>query len=233
MNIRLLAVPAILLALAACSNQTEEKQGNQDMSHMDHDTSASPAMAHHESMWESVNTAVAVLYPTKGNSASGTLTFTKTGDSSVHIHGTITGLEPNSTHAFHIHEFGDASSADGMSAGGHYNPEHHVHGGPNSPEHHAGDLGNITADGSGSVTIDMDAEGAIHRGDEGSGHRSVGGPPRQAGRSHVTAGGERWAADRGGCDWDCQVEVEPRSRDARIKKKCRARRGTFVEPCYT
>ncbi len=159
MNIRLLAVPAILLALAACSGQTEEKQGNQDMSHMDHDASAAPAMAHHESMWESVNTAVAVLYPTKGNSASGTLTFTKTGDTSVHIHGTITGLEPNSTHAFHIHEFGDASSADGMSAGGHYNPEHHQHGGPNSPEHHAGDLGNVTADGSGTVTIDIDAEG--------------------------------------------------------------------------
>jgi Cu-Zn family superoxide dismutase len=149
MKTRVLLFPAIALALTACCHV--EKHDDHDMDH--------PAMAHHENMWESVNTAVAVIYPTKGNSVSGLITFTKTGDASIHIHGTITGLEPNSTHAFHIHEFGDASAPDGMSAGGHYNPEHHMHGGPNSPEHHAGDLGNLTADASGTATIDMDVDG--------------------------------------------------------------------------
>ncbi|MGN6371068.1 MAG: superoxide dismutase family protein [Phycisphaerae bacterium] len=160
MNIRLLAVPALALALTACANKMHDadQQGmqNHDMSQMNHDMSGSGAMMHHENMWESVNSAVAVLYPTKGNSASGTITFSKNPNGGLHIHGTITGLDPNSTHAFHIHEFGDASSTDGMSAGGHYNPEHHPHGGPNSPQHHAGDLGNVTADASGSATVDLD-----------------------------------------------------------------------------
>ncbi len=132
----------------------------------DSDMQGPMAMQHHESMWASVNAAVAVIYPTKGSSISGTITFTAvpaTGDlvdnSGVHIHGTITGLEPNSVHAIHIHEFGDSSSDNGMAAGGHYNPEHHKHGGPDSPEHHAGDLGNLTADASGSATIDMTVPG--------------------------------------------------------------------------
>ncbi|HVS70686.1 MAG TPA: superoxide dismutase family protein [Phycisphaerae bacterium] len=108
----------------------------------------------HAMMWSNVDHAVAVIYPTKGNSVSGTINFVKMG-SGVHIHGTITGLTPNSTHAIHIHEFGDQSSDDGSSAGGHYNPEGHSHGSPTSEIHHAGDLGNITADASGTATIDL------------------------------------------------------------------------------
>src|SRR5579875_419876 len=136
-------VLALALPLATgCCMQTKHNR------HPDADTQTTqPAMMqHHENMWESVTHAVAVLYPTKGNSASGTIHFTELpGGGGVHIVGTVTGLDPNSVHAFHIHEFGDASAPDGMSAGGHYNPEHHKHGGPDSPEHHAGDFGNITA----------------------------------------------------------------------------------------
>src|SRR4051812_24766999 len=98
--------------------------------------------------------AVAVLIPTKGNKLEGTIWFDAT-DKGVHIHGTITGLAPKSEHGFHIHEFGDQTSDDGMSAGGHYNPEGHQHGGPTSASHHAGDLGNQTADGTGKITIDL------------------------------------------------------------------------------
>ncbi len=122
------------------------------------DMNAPMMMEHHENMWASVTEAVAVIYPTKSGSVSGTLHFTALPNGGgVHIHGTITGLELNSVHAFHIHEFGDPSAPDGMSAGGHYNPEHHKHGGPESAEHHAGDLGNLTADASGSVTVDLTA----------------------------------------------------------------------------
>ena len=116
------------------------------------------AEGHHEMMWASVDKAVAVIYPTKGNTISGELTFT-TVAGGVHVHGSIMGLAPNSVHAMHIHQFGDQSSDDGSAAGGHYNPEGHDHGAPNSSDHHAGDLGNITADANGTATIDMTAQG--------------------------------------------------------------------------
>ena len=155
MRSRILRVPALSFVLTACC-MTGNHHGEQKQ---DMGNPPAAAMAHHENMWASVNTAVAVIYPTKGNSVSGAITFTKTGDASVHIHGTITGLEPNSTHAFHIHEFGDSSAPDGMSAGGHFNPEGHKHGGPDAPEHHAGDLGNLTADATGTATIDLEVPG--------------------------------------------------------------------------
>jgi Cu-Zn family superoxide dismutase len=69
----------------------------------------------------------------------------------------VAGLEPNSKHGFHIHEYGDAAAPDGTSAGGHYDPEgtgHHDR--PNAEvAHHAGDMGNLTADGNGKAHYEM------------------------------------------------------------------------------
>jgi Cu-Zn family superoxide dismutase len=64
-------------------------------------------------------------------------------------------------HGFHIHMFGDLRAADGMSAGGHYNPTGHMHGGPESSDHHAGDLGNIKADESGTAKVDAKVQGLM------------------------------------------------------------------------
>ncbi len=61
----------------------------------------------------------------------------------------VSGLKPNSKHGFHIHEFGDCSSADGKSAGGHFNPGKHSHGNPDSQIKHVGDLGNLHSDSKG------------------------------------------------------------------------------------
>src|SRR5207244_1746972 len=58
-------------------------------------------------------------------------------------------------HGFHIHEFGDMSSADGMATGGHFNPDGHKHGGPDDRERHAGDFGNVEAGADGKATIKM------------------------------------------------------------------------------
>src|SRR6516164_4771197 len=96
----------------------------------------------HGEAWTSVKKAVAVLHATAGNKCHGQVTFTQDGDS-VKVVADLEGLNPGQKHAFHIHQFGDCSAPDGMSAGSHYNPEGHKHGLPDSPSHHAGDLGNV------------------------------------------------------------------------------------------
>ncbi len=98
---------------------------------------------------ESVTKAIAVLSPTKGNSVSGTVTFTKV-DGGVKIVADVAGLTPGQ-HGFHIHEFGDCSAPDATSAGGHFNPHHMQHGGPDATMRHAGDFGNLEADASGKA----------------------------------------------------------------------------------
>jgi superoxide dismutase, Cu-Zn family len=92
------------------------------------------------------------LAPTQGNKAAGTVEFIAHGDA-VQVTGTITGLEPNSEHGFHIHEKGDCSAPDASSAGGHFNPTSQAHGNPDTPPHHAGDAHNLRADAQGTVQV--------------------------------------------------------------------------------
>src|SRR5436190_23678353 len=99
--------------------------------------------------------AVAVLHPTNGNQATGTIHFQSVGDGKVRVITTVEGLAPNSVHAIHIHEFGDCTAPDATSAGGHYNPEGHPHALPDKKERHAGDLGNLQADAQGKASLDL------------------------------------------------------------------------------
>ena len=96
--------------------------------------------------------AIAVIAPTKGNTVHGIVTFEAV-DSGVHVVAVLTGLTPGK-HGFHIHEFGDCSADDGTSAGGHFNPMAMPHSGPASGQRHAGDLGNIEADNTGTARLD-------------------------------------------------------------------------------
>lgn len=95
--------------------------------------------------------AVADLKPTEGNNVSGTTTFTPKGDQ-ILIDARIKGLIPGA-HGFHIHEKGDCSAPDAMSAGGHFNPGGKPHGSHNGIDRHAGDLGNLIADANGNATL--------------------------------------------------------------------------------
>ena len=91
--------------------------------------------------------ATALLEPTKGNQANGSARFIEEGDD-VLVQVAVHNLPPNSVHGFHLHEKGDCSSGDGMSAGGHFNPDAAPHGAPSAP-HHAGDMPALKADANG------------------------------------------------------------------------------------
>jgi superoxide dismutase, Cu-Zn family len=98
--------------------------------------------------------AQANLASTKGNTATGTVQFAQSGEK-VTVSGKIINLTPGK-HGFHVHEKGDCSSGDGMSAGGHFNPGNKPHGAPDGEERHGGDLGNITADESGVAKFSIE-----------------------------------------------------------------------------
>lgn len=96
--------------------------------------------------------ATASLVATKGNKTHGEVTFDQVGDK-VRVVVQVIGLKPNREHGFHIHEAGDCSSGDGMSAKGHFNPHGKPHGAPGSSARHAGDLPNLKADGKGRAKM--------------------------------------------------------------------------------
>lgn len=100
-----------------------------------------------------IEKAIAVLQATQGNKVAGSITFTKV-DGGIKVEGEVTGLTPGK-HGFHVHQFGDVSSTDGSSAGGHFNPGGHKHGAPDADERHAGDFGNIEADAAGKAKVDF------------------------------------------------------------------------------
>ena len=102
--------------------------------------------------------ATAQLQPTKGNKTFGEATFEEI-DGKVRIVVFVQGLKPNAEHGLHIHEAGDCSSGDGMSAKGHFNPHNKPHGHPSSAERHAGDLPSLKSgkDGRGNIKVDVDA----------------------------------------------------------------------------
>lgn len=97
---------------------------------------------------------VATIAPTQGNAATGEVRFYKV-DGGVRVVARLEGLKPGA-HGFHLHEKGDCSAPDAMSAGAHYNPAGSPHGAPtlDAAHRHAGDLGNIEAGADGKATVD-------------------------------------------------------------------------------
>ena len=99
----------------------------------------------------------AVLEARSGSSVTGTVSFTPSAQGMV-VSATIKGLKPNAEHGFHVHEKGDCSAPDAMSAGGHFNPHGAAHGAPGSPAH-AGDMPNLRADASGTAVYKATVSG--------------------------------------------------------------------------
>ena len=102
--------------------------------------------------------ATAKLEATKGNAVTGTVMFQQMADK-VMAHARVEGLKPGQEHGFHVHEKGDCSSGDGVSAGGHFNPAGKPHGAHDSAERHAGDLPSLKADAAGRVDVKFELAG--------------------------------------------------------------------------
>ncbi|KAJ2993796.1 hypothetical protein HDV02_002072 [Globomyces sp. JEL0801] len=85
-----------------------------------------------------------------GKSVSGYATITQfnVGEPSI-VTLDIKGLEPNSIHGLHFHEFG-AIWPNCTSAGAHWNPSKVTHGDPSTPTRHHGDLGNFKVNENGA-----------------------------------------------------------------------------------
>jgi Cu-Zn family superoxide dismutase len=111
-----------------------------------------------QSMTDEPLRATAALQPTRGSKAFGEATFEQEGDNKVRVTVFAQGLKPGQAHGFHIHEAGDCSTPDAMSAKGHFNPAGKPHGNPAAGEHHAGDLPAIMAgkDGRGNAEVVME-----------------------------------------------------------------------------
>jgi superoxide dismutase, Cu-Zn family len=102
--------------------------------------------------------ATARLEATRGNAVTGTVTFTQHGSDHVTVVAKVDGLKPGQAHGFHLHEKGDCSSGDGMSAGGHFNPTGQPHG-PQGGAHHAGDMPSLKADAAGHAELQAELHG--------------------------------------------------------------------------
>ena len=96
--------------------------------------------------------AVAVIHGAKGSEINGTVTFTKVAGG-IRVVADLHGV-PAGMHGFHVHEFGDVSTPEFMSAGGHFNPMKAEHGEPKAEKRHVGDMGNIEASARGVAKVD-------------------------------------------------------------------------------
>ena len=92
-----------------------------------------------------VKRAMAKLEAKSGSHVSGVVRIQETEG------GVLVSVEakgaPAGSHGFHVHAKGDCGSPDGKSAGGHFNPANTPHGGRKSAKRHAGDWGNLGANG--------------------------------------------------------------------------------------
>lgn len=119
---------------------------------------------------ESMARAKVALQSAEGRDVEGTLYLLQEEDS-VLITGAVRGLEPGQ-YAIHIHDRGDCSAPDFVSAGEHFNPTGATHAAPFTETKHAGDLGNLTTNAKGvadvrvradNTTLESDARGILNR----------------------------------------------------------------------
>jgi Cu-Zn family superoxide dismutase len=131
---RVLSLTLVALALAGCAAPAAHQMAGSEG---------------HMGMTMGGKMAMATLSPTQGSTVRGLVMFHEM-DGHVMVHAQLSGLKPNAEQGFHVHETGNCASADGSSAGGHFNPDAQPHG-PQNAAHHKGDLPALKADADGRV----------------------------------------------------------------------------------
>jgi Cu-Zn family superoxide dismutase len=101
--------------------------------------------------------ARANLEAKSGSKVAGQVDFAEQGNKT-RVSVKVSGLKPNSQHGFHVHEKGDCSSADALTAGGHFNPDGNPHAHAGAARRHAGDLVNLVADSKGESTASFEVD---------------------------------------------------------------------------
>ncbi|WP_158542740.1 superoxide dismutase family protein [Lujinxingia litoralis] len=163
MRLLMMGLLSVGFFAAGCSSSqpTEDKPMTEEQATEEEVTEEEGAEGHgemHEGMMEEgaeLAEAVARVINPEGEEI-GTVTFKELADGGVQVSGSVSGLTPGN-HGFHVHENTVCEAPDFKSAGGHFNPEAHEHGGP-ANEHnarHAGDFGNITANEEGVAEFDF------------------------------------------------------------------------------
>ncbi len=97
--------------------------------------------------------ALALIEGKSGSGLTGKAVFVQRGNS-VALQIMLENASPG-IHAIHLHEKGDCSAPDAMSAGPHWNPEGLAHGKWGHPPFHRGDIGNVEVgqDGKGATSL--------------------------------------------------------------------------------
>jgi Cu-Zn family superoxide dismutase len=96
-----------------------------------------------------VSRAIAVMMPTEGNEASGTIRF-ETTERGVRVISDLTGL-PSGRHGYHVHLLGNCSAEDGKSAGTHFNFDGSSKEPPKNIRRITGNLGDLDAKADGTA----------------------------------------------------------------------------------
>lgn len=115
--------------------------------------------------------ATAALAPRSGSNVTGEVRFAET-PRGLKIWANVAGLTPGE-HGFHVHESGDCSAPDAMSAKGHFNPMNKAHGHHEAMEHHAGDMPNLVANANGEASYSIELVGVSLSGPNGVLGRSI------------------------------------------------------------
>lgn len=151
-KLSVLSVLVVLLAFASCKNNKETDVDRQ-----------SPNLEATKSMEDSKKKTsekkiVVAMHSSSNSKVKGEVIFTEN-NGTVKMHGEFSGLNPEGSHAIHLHEKADCSAADGSSAGGHWNPTDEKHGKWDAVDgFHLGDIGNLKVDkdGKSSITFETD-----------------------------------------------------------------------------
>jgi Cu-Zn family superoxide dismutase len=122
----------ILISLTACSSREEKK--------VEEANAAVPNAT--------LMLATADIKSQTMKNLGGMITLEET-PSDIKVTTNVSGLKPNSSFGFHVHQVGKCVGPDYKSAGDHFNPAKKPHGGPATEMRHFGDMGNLKSDAKG------------------------------------------------------------------------------------